>query len=159
MKFDEAFDRLIGHEGGYSDNPADPGGKTMWGVTERVARSWGYTGDMRDLPRSVAKEIYQALYWSKVRAEEIPEVVRFDVFDTAVNSGVTQAVKLLQRAAGAVDDGVLGPNTLAAARSMDAQLLDKRFSGYRLRFMTTLKNWPPFARGWAARIATNLIED
>lgn len=159
MKFDEAFDRLIGHEGGYSDNPADPGGKTMWGITERVARSWGYTGDMRNLPRSVAKEIYQALYWNKVRAEEIPEAVRFDVFDTAVNSGVTQAVKLLQRAAGAVDDGVLGPKTLAAARTMDAQLLDKRFSGYRLRFMTTLKNWPPFARGWAARIATNLIED
>ena len=159
MKFDEAFDRLIGHEGGYSDNPADPGGRTMWGVTERVARSWGYTGHMRDLPRSTAKEIYKALYWDKVRAEEIPEVVRFDVFDTAVNSGVGQSIKLLQRAAGATDDGVLGPKTLAAVRAMDQQKLDKRFSGYRLRFMTTLKNWPPFAKGWAARIATNLIED
>lgn len=159
MKFDDAFDRLIGHEGGYSDHPSDPGGRTMWGVTERVARSWGYMGDMRDLPRDTAKELYKALYWNKVRADEVPESVRFDLFDTAVNSGVSQSIKLLQRAAGATDDGVLGAKTLAAARAMDPQLLDKRFSGYRLRFMTTLKNWPPFAKGWAARIATNLIED
>lgn len=159
MNFDQAFDRLIGHEGGYSNHPDDPGGATRWGVTEKVARSWGYTGDMRDLPGSVAKEIYQALYWVKVRADELPEAVRFDVFDTAVNSGVGQSVKLLQRAAGCADDGILGPKTLSSVRAMDPQLLDKRFSGYRLRFMTTLKNWPPFARGWAARIATNLIED
>lgn len=159
MNFDQSFDRLIGHEGGYSDNPADPGGKTMWGVTEKVARSWGYTGDMRDLPRGTAKEIYKSLYWDKVRADEIPEAVRFDVFDTAVNSGVGQSIKILQRAAGSTDDGVIGPKTLSAARGMDSQLLDKRFSGHRLRFMTTLKNWPPFARGWASRIAANLIED
>lgn len=159
MNFDQAFDRLIGHEGGYSNHPQDPGGETMWGVTAKVARSWGYTGAMRDLPRDSAKEIYQALYWNKVRAGELPEAIRFDAFDTAVNSGVSQAVKLLQRAAGVRDDGIIGPKTLAAAKSMDPQLLDKRFNGYRLLFMTDLKNWAPFAKGWARRIANNLIED
>lgn len=159
MNFNEAFDRLIGHEGGYSNHPDDPGGVTMWGVTQAVARSWGYTGDMRSLPRDTAKEIYEALYWKRVRAEEMPEAVRFDVFDTAVNSGVGQAVKILQRSAGVSDDGVIGPKTLAAVRTMDPQKLDKRFSGYRLKFMTGLKNWPSFAKGWANRIASNLIED
>ena len=159
MKFDKAFDLLIGHEGGYSNNPADPGGETMWGITFRVARGWGYMGPMKDLPRDTAREIYKALYWDKVRASELPEAIRFDVFDAAVNSGAGQAVRFLQRATGTTDDGRLGPVTLRAVIAMDPQLLDKRLNGYRLRYMTELKNWPPFARGWAARIATNLIED
>ena len=53
--FDDAFDALIGNEGGYSNNPKDPGGETMWGITARVARAAGYTGPMRDLPRDTAK--------------------------------------------------------------------------------------------------------
>lgn len=159
MNFSEAFDKLIGHEGGYSNHPDDPGGETMWGVTKNVARSWGYTGPMRSLPRETAREIYKALYWDRSRAEEMPDAVRFDLFDTAVNSGVSQAIKILQRAAKVSDDGAIGPKTISAVRSMDPQLLDKRFSGYRLKFMTGLKNWPSFARGWANRIATNLIED
>lgn len=159
MKFDEAFDKLIGHEGGYSNHPADPGGETMWGITFRVARSWGYTGPMIELPREVAKEIYKSLYWDKVRTDDMPEAVRFDVFDCAVNSGAGQAVRFLQRATGVADDGRIGPVTLRAVKAMDPQLLDKRLSGYRLRFMAELKTWPSFGRGWAARIATNLIED
>lgn len=159
MNFEKAFDRLISHEGGYSNHADDPGGETMWGVTKAVARSWGYTGSMAALPRATAREIYKALYWDRCRAEDMPEAVRFDLFDTAVNSGVGQSVKILQRAARVKDDGVIGPQTLSAVHGMDAQLLDKRFSGHRLRFMTTLKNWTPFAKGWAARIATNLIED
>lgn len=159
ITFDEAFERLIGHEGGYSDNPNDPGKITMYGVTEAVARANGYKGHMKLLPLSVAKAIYKSSYWDKARCDDLPDAVRFDTFDAAVNSGVGQAVKFLQRAAGVQDDGVIGPKTLSAVRAMDPQLLDKRISGYRLRFMTELKNWPPFAKGWAARIATNLIED
>lgn len=159
MNFDQAFEKLIGHEGGYSNNPADPGGETMFGVTKTVARSWGYAGTMVDLPLNTAKEIYRTLYWNRSRAEDMPDAVRFDVFDTAVNSGVSQAAKLLQRAAGVKDDGAIGPITLAAIRAMDPQKLDKRFSGQRLRFMASLKTWPSFARGWANRIASNLIED
>lgn len=159
MNFDESFEKLIGHEGRYSNNPQDPGGETMFGVTKAVARAHGYTGNMIDLPLNAAKLIYKSSYWDKARCDELPDGVRFDTFDAAVNSGVGQAVKFLQRAAGVQDDGVIGPKTLSAIRAMDPQLLDKRLSGYRLRFMTELKNWPSFAKGWAARIATNLIED
>ncbi|MCZ3110867.1 hypothetical protein NYZ20_18695, partial [Acinetobacter baumannii] len=73
MNFDQAFDALIGHEDGYSNNPADPGGETMWGVTLTVARASDYTGPMKDLPRDTAKAIYRAQYWDAVRADQLPD--------------------------------------------------------------------------------------
>ncbi|MBN8747351.1 MAG: glycoside hydrolase family 108 protein [Variovorax sp.] len=156
MTFDEAFDRLIGHEGGYSDNPADPGGKTMWGVTEKVARAKGYKGDMRDLPQSFAKAVvYRPDYWDAVRADELPDSVRFDVFDAAVNHGASQAAKWLQRAAGATPDGVIGARTVAAARGA-GPMLAAHFNGERLQFYTDLGTWPTFGKGWARRVASNL---
>jgi len=155
MDFDTAFERLIGHEGGYSFHPSDPGGETMWGVTARVARANGYTGDMRSLPVEAAKAIYRRLYWDAVKADQLPSSVRFDVFDAAVNSGVGQAAKWLQRAAGVADDGVIGPATLAAAAGAGPTLAP-RFNGYRLQFMADLPTWPSFGRGWARRIASNL---
>jgi len=159
MNFEQAFEKLIGHEGKYSNNPADPGGETMYGVTKATARAHGYSGNMIDLPLSAAKLIYKSSYWDTVRADDLPDAVRFDVFDASVNSGPRQAIKFLQRAAGVADDGIIGGQTLAAIRSIDPQLLDKRLSGHRLKYMADLKTWPSFARGWARRIATNLIED
>lgn len=155
MKFDEAFDRLLGHEGLYSNNPADPGGETMWGVTARVARADGYLGEMRDLPRERAKSIYRRLYWDAVRADQLPAAVRFDVFDGAVNSGVVQSIKWLQRAAGAADDGILGPKSMAAA-SAAGPALAARYNGHRLLFLADRPTWGSFGRGWARRIAANL---
>jgi lysozyme family protein len=159
MNFDAAFDKLIGHEGGYSNNPADTGGETMFGITKAVALANGYAGSMRELPLATAKQIYKQAYWDTVRSDELPDAIRFDVFDASVNSGPGQAIRFLQRATGVAEDGRLGPLTIRAVKAMDPQLLDKRVSGYRLRFMAELKVWPTFARGWASRIATNLIED
>lgn len=157
--FDEAFDRLMVAEGGYSDNPADPGGKTNFGVTERVARARGYKGDMRELPKEFAKEVvYRPDYWDKVKADQLPASVRFDVFDAAVNSGPGQAAKWLQRAAGVKDDGVIGPVTIAAATAL-GPVLQARFNGIRLMFMTSLAGWQTFGKGWARRIASNLLGD
>jgi lysozyme family protein len=156
MDFDTAFERLIGHEGGYSFHAADPGGETMWGVTRRVARANGYTGAMVDLPLSTAKDIARAEYWNSVRADELPASVRFDVFDAAYNSGPPQAIKFLQRALGVKDDGVLGPVTMASAQAMDGFRVMCRFNGARLDFLNDLPSWPSFGRGWAQRIAENL---
>lgn len=156
MNFDQAFDILLGHEGGYADHPSDPGGKTMWGVTERVARAAGYTGDMRALPRDLAKAIYRRDYWDAVMADQLPESVRFDVFDAAVNSGPKQAARWLQEAVGAKQDGIIGGRTIAAARQADARAA-ARFNGIRLQFMTDLTGWSAFGKGWARRIAANLM--
>lgn len=153
MNFDQAFDILLKHEGGFSDHAADPGGKTRYGITEAVAREVGYRGDMRELPLDLAKRIYKDRYWDAVRADELPEAVRYAVFDAAVNSGPRQAIRWLQRAVGAKDDGIIGPVTLAAVRAADPEQLVRRVLAQRLRFMAGLPNWPAFGRGWARRIA------
>lgn len=158
MDFDAAFTRLLGHEGGYSNHPADPGGETMYGITARVARRHGYTGPMRDLPLPLAKQIAKLEYWDAMRADDLPEAVRFDVFDTCYNSGPDQTAKLLQRALRVKDDGRLGPVTLAAARAMDPERLAARFNGWRLDFLNDLPTWPSFGRGWTQRVADNLKE-
>lgn len=153
MNFDQAFDVLLKHEGGFVDHKDDPGGATRFGVTEAVAREVGYRGDMRALPLELAKRIYRERYWNAVRAEELPDKVRYIVFDAAVNSGVGQAIRWLQRAVGVADDGVMGPKTMAALGEMDAGGLKARVLAQRLRFMSGLVTWPAFGRGWARRIA------
>lgn len=157
MTFDKCFDALLVHEGDYADLAHDPGGQTRYGVTEAVARSAGYCGDMRELPVDLAKSIYRTKYWNAVRADELPQGIRYLVFDAAVASGVRQSVLWLQRALGVAADGILGPVTLAAAHAVDAQRLKARLSAQRLRFMTDLPNWPSFSRGWTRRIA-DLLE-
>lgn len=153
MNFDDAFTKLLGHEGGYVNHPSDPGGETNWGITQRVARLNGYTGEMRDLPQDFAKTVYRRDYWQTVRAEELPEVLRYPMFDAAVNSGPKQAIMWLQRAVGAADDGVFGPRTMLAVRQNPAETILRKLLAQRLRFMTDLKVWPSFSRGWARRVA------
>lgn len=153
MNFDQAFHKLLGHEGGYVDHPSDPGGATNWGVTQAVARQNGYTGHMRNFPVEQAKEIYRRQYWDAIRAEELPPAIRYPVFDACVNSGPKQAVKWLQRAIGASDDGLIGGQTLTMARAAHPDFVARRMVGERLQFMTDLKAWPAFGRGWARRIA------
>ena len=170
MNFDKAFEILIGHEGGHSDNPEDPGNWTggkigigvLKGTKHGIAANTYPNEDIKNLTLSRAKELYLRDFWSAAKVQLLPEVVRFDVFDAAVNSGVKRAVIFLQQAArmsGSAVDGVVGPKTLLAVSQCDPMELDKRINGFRLKYMADLKVWPDFARGWARRIASNLIED
>lgn len=153
--FNQAFVDLLGHEGAYSNNPNDPGGETMWGVTESLARASGYTGPMKDMEQGVAKRIYAQRYW-RPEFDNLPYKVAFALFDGAVNSGMEQAVRWLQRALKVADDGKFGPLTLAAAIKADPERVVLAFSGERLDFMTRLSTWPIFGKGWARRMAANL---
>ncbi len=153
MNFDEAFTKLIGHEGGYVNNKHDPGGETKFGISKR-----SYPGEnIAMLTLARAKEIYYTDYWLTAGCDRVPDAIRFDLFDMAVNSGVKRAIKTLQRAVGTVEDGALGPITLAAVLALPAPRLVARFNGVRLAFMAGLTNWPAFGRGWALRIADNLM--
>jgi lysozyme family protein len=152
MNFDQAFERLIGHEGGYVNHPSDPGGETNFGVSKR-----SYPGeDIKAMTLARAKQIYARDYWGPAGCDCVPDAINFDLLDTAVNSGVRAAVKMLQGAVGEVQDGVLGPRTLMAVGSMDPARLVARFNGHRLDFMNDLPAWPTFGKGWAQRIADNL---
>lgn len=132
MSFDEAFSKVVGLEGRYSDHPDDSGGATMYGITERVARAYGYSGLMRDMPLTVAHEIYRARYWDKLELDHVVNIagarVADELFDTAVNQGPGPAATYLQRALNALNqkgtayadisiDGDVGPVTIAALRS------------------------------------------
>lgn len=156
MTFDDAFEKLLGHEGGYSNNPADPGGETRYGITRITARKNGYLGEMRDLPKATAKEIAKRQYWDAVSADAMPDAVRFDLFDGAYNSGPAQAIRWLQRAVFVDADGVVGPRTLMAASTYSPQSICARYNGHRLAMMTDLPTWSTFGRGWSKRIAANL---
>lgn len=152
MDFDEAFKILIGHEGGYVNDPRDPGGETKFGISK-----WSYPAvDIKGLTVDQAKRIYERDYWIPAGCDRVPAAIRFDLFDAAVNSGIERAVTWLQMAAGATPDGKLGPKTLTACIMVGGPTLQARFNGHRLEFMTNLSTWNRFGRGWARRIASNL---
>ena len=153
MNFDKAFKLLIGHEGGYAHDPKDPGGETKFGISKRAYPEV----DVANLTLNEAKEIYKIDYWDILLAEELPEEIRFSVFDAAVNSGNRQAIKWLQQAVGVIDDGIIGPKTLAAINEADPYKLVGVFSGIRLRFMVGLPTFDRFGKGWTRRVAENLI--
>lgn len=154
MNFDKAFERLIGHEGGYVNDPRDPGGETKFGISRRA-----YPGeDIKGMSLERAKILYQRDYWWKAGCDTVPDAVKFDLFDMAVNSGVGAAIRTLQKAVGVDDDGIIGPATMQAISSMHPVRFVARFNGHRLQFMSSLSTWPAFSRGWANRIAKNLME-
>ncbi|SIO07959.1 Predicted Peptidoglycan domain-containing protein [Parasphingorhabdus marina DSM 22363] len=131
MNIDRIIDNAIAVEGGYSDHPADRGGPTRWGITEKIARQKGYVGDMRHLPKSVAKEIYKRRYWSQPgfdRVHAFAPDLAVELFDTGINMGPGIATGFLQRALNALNrqerdfneilvDKILGNQTIGALQA------------------------------------------
>jgi lysozyme family protein len=108
MTVDEMLEALVGREGGYTNNPADRGGPTMWGITEQVARAYGYTGDMSALPRQTALAIYRKRYWLNPHFDQVSlryPTVAAELFDTGVNMGQAVASKFLQHALNLLNRG------------------------------------------------------
>lgn len=158
MTFETAFDLLISHEGGFSNRPFadDPGGRTMYGITERVAKENGYVGRMEDLSLDFAKSIYRKQYWDACKCDQMPDAIKYPLFDAAVNSGPGQSIKWLQASVGVKADGSIGPMTLHAVNMAAPAYVRQQMIGRRLRFMTELNNWSANARGWSRRIAAIL---
>lgn len=155
MTFDEAFEILIGHEGGYSNNLRDKGGETKYGISKASYPNV----NIKELTLEDAKEIYLRDYWNKCHLNSVPEGLRFDMFDMAVNSGTMTSVKILQRAVGVIDDGIFGLRTAAAVNSFNTTTdeLRMRFNAYRLMYYTNLSDFDVFGKGWVRRVAKNLL--
>ena len=141
-------------EGGYVDNPADPGGATNMGITLATYRLWMNdpfltAQDVQDIPDDVVNQIYAAWYWQPVRGGDLPAGLDLMVFDMGVNAGTSRSAKILQRVAGVVQDGIIGPHTLAAAVGVTVDALYMAQCGYY-----TELGYPTFLNGWLHRAAS-----
>lgn len=154
--FARALALVLKSEGGWSDNPADPGGATMKGVTlanfRRYVRADATKTDLRQISDDQVATVYRRFYWDAVLGAELPDGVDYAVFDFAVNSGPGRAAKYLQAAVGAVQDGRIGPATLGAARAKPAGVVIDQLCDARLAFLKRLPTWPTFGRGWSDRV-------
>lgn len=148
----DLVDRVLSHEGGYVNDPNDTGGETKWGISKR---SYPHL-NIKDLTRQDATAIYQRDFWQRVQGDKLPVPFVFQALDAAVNHGIGNAVRWIQRAAGVADDGVIGPVTLAAVARQEPADLVLNFNAERLEFYAKLQTFDHFGRGWTRRVAKNL---
>jgi len=169
---------VVGIEGGYVDHPNDPGGATNYGITEQVARDYGYEGLMADLPVDVAKDVYTQNYVLNVGFHEVVNVsvgVGHKVIDAGVNTGTTQSAKWLQRAINALSrggrdypqivvDGKVGPATVSAmsalasvrGKTKSCELLLKLMDIQQGHHYMSLKQSDTFLVGWVDHRIQNI---
>lgn len=155
--FPEALKLVLKHEGGWADHPSDPGGATMKGVTianfRRFVKPDATKADLRRITDAQVAIVYRRHYWDAVLGAELPSGVDYAVFDFAVNSGPSRAIKYLQRIVGVPQDGKIGPVTLKAVRARKPDVLAAQLCDARLAFVQALRTWPVFGKGWGRRIA------
>ena len=151
-KFDEIIEVVLEHEGGYVNDPKDPGGETNFGIAKRSNPDV----DIKNLTKAEASLIYKTKYWDKNKVESLPEELWHIYFDCCVNMGKSRAVKILQQAANGkganIDvDGGLGPNTLKAISNVELE----RVRAYRVKYYANLVKLKPdlgkFYFGWFRR--------
>ena len=153
--FKRCLELVLKSEGGYINHKDDPGGRTNLGVTQAVWEEWvGHPvseNDMKALTADKVAPMYEMKYWRTSYCEKLPVGVSLLVFSMAVNSGSGRAVKLLQRCLGLLEDGVIGPKTMAKIQELGAVDLVERYSATRKAFYEGLKLFPVFGKGWLAR--------
>lgn len=161
MTFDELIGPLLEREGGYVNNRSDRGGATNYGITQQVYATWLYHhakpyADVQYLSQPEAVEIYHELYWKNAHCDEVPDNVRNIHFDSSVQHGVGTAVRFMQSAAGATQDGYWGPQTLACIKAIDPALLLSRYINLRYRYYGRIvindRTQLVFMRGWMQRM-------
>ena len=152
VNFDDIIEVVLHHEGGYVNDPDDPGGETNFGIAKRSHPDV----DIANLTKEGAKEIYKEHYWDRNKVESLSEDLRHIYFDMWVNQGRSRAVKILQKAANAkgadlVVDGGMGPKTIAAMDGVELQ----RVRAYRVKYYADLVTRKPdlekFYFGWFRR--------
>ena len=156
--FDKVLQLILMSEGGYSNDPRDPGGETNHGITQRVYAAFRQNKSLpvqsvKNISNTEVRDIYLAQYANKIRFDDLPAGVDYAVLDGAVNSGPSQAVKWLQRAVGIAPDGQLGEATLAAVRAAEPDDVINAVCARRLAFMQALRTWPTFGKGWSRRVS------
>jgi lysozyme family protein len=155
--FEQCLAFLLKEEGGYVNDPLDPGGITNFGVTKKTWESWvGHEvteDDMRSLNPEMVAPLYRANYWNAIHGDSLPLGVDYATFDFAVNSGTRHAATTLQRIVGVDADGVIGPSTLSAIQAINPVDLSSQICDNRLAYLQSLPGWAHDGHGWSNRIA------
>jgi len=149
MTTDERFNKFIKFilkaEGGYVNDPKDAGGETKYGISKRAFPHY----DIKNLTVEQASEIYYNSYYKPCKCDKIePILLALQVFDFAVNAGVSKSIKVLQRVAGVKPDGIIGTVTIAGLQQKNCSV---DFINARKEFYKAL-NQPRFLNGWLARV-------
>ena len=152
--FDKAIQIVLQAEGNYSNNPADPGGETKYGISKRSYPN----EDIKNLTLDRAKDIYYNDFWLPLQAYEFPEPVAILMFDMAVNMGKSAAVRCLQRAVKVEVDGIMGPVTRKALKENYGRDLVGEITVQRVMFYTNLETFGSFGLGWVRRSIRTVME-
>lgn len=156
--FARALSLVLKSEGGWSDNPKDPGGATMKGVTlanfRRYVQSDATKDDLRKITDDQVATVYRRFYWDAVAGAELPDGIDYATFDYAVNSGPGRAAKALQAVAGVKEDGKIGPATLKALKALMRATVINDLCDNRMAFLKGLKTWKTFGKGWTSRVSS-----
>ncbi|MCV9908370.1 glycoside hydrolase family 108 protein [Brucella sp. HL-2] len=154
--FKKVIPYIFSEEGGYVDNPHDPGGATNMGITIATLSAWrGHpisTSDVMDLTQAEATKIYQQQFWNKIDGDDLPSGIDYAVFDFAVNSGPGRAAKMLQGIVNLPEDGVIGVKTLAALSDHSPEAIINALCDARATWLKGLSTASTFGTGWLARV-------
>ena len=150
----ECLDLVLKSEGGWVNNPKDPGGETNLGVTKAVWEEWvGHpVTTMKNLTKDDVAPLYEQRYWRPCYGEVLPRGLDFIVFSMGVNAGPGRSVKLFQQSIGCVPDGVIGPATRSLICASNTATLIAKFSEVRREYYRSLKTFPVFGKGWLSRV-------
>jgi len=156
--FTNSLANVLKSEGGFVNNPADPGGMTNLGCTKAVWEEFvGHPvseADMRGLTPDDVAPLYKRKYWDKVSGDDLPAGLDYAVFDAAINSGPGRAAKWLQEVVGVQADGAIGKGTLMAVEAFNSEELIKAYCAKRLAFLQDLPTFGTFGKGWSTRVAS-----
>ena len=162
--FNKAFDRVIGHEGGFQKMRKDRGNWTGGIVDEGELKGTKFglsamsypSFDIENISVEHAKLIYYKDWWLPLRMNRFTPAMRYQMFDAAINHGRVSASRMLQLAVGVEHDGVIGPLTIAAKNKIEINDLPMLFIAERIAFFTQIKTFSLYGKGWMNRMALNL---
>lgn len=146
--FQQVFANVVGIEGGYVNNPADPGGETKFGISKR---SYPHL-DIKNLTIEQAQDIYFKDFWTFLQCDKLHPALAEFVFDFGVNSGVYAAAKAMQKAVGALPDGQIGPKTLALIAARSSKEIARLVFVSRFKTMAEAPAYENSKNGWGARL-------